>query len=334
MSPATTKEPAHDDAGDSALRLLIVEDERTQCLLLERQLQGAGYRVETAQDGNEALARVLGESFQILITDWDMPGIDGATLCRRIREAHLPGYLYILLLTGHDSPSDVVAGLQAGADDYVKKPARAPELLARLKTGSRIVQLERSLRASNEQVRLLSITDALAGTYNRRYLNDQLVREIERSRRYSRPLSVVMADIDHFKRIKDEYGHPAGDEVLRGFADLLRASIRQSDWIARYGGEEFIVVVPDTDLMGAMATAEKIRLLCVSAPMPTARGRLRVTASFGVAVMDPKADTMTDTAALLGRADAALYRSKNAGRNCVTCAADVGLWRSEWTMPT
>jgi two-component system cell cycle response regulator len=329
-------EPAHNDACDSSVRLLLAEDERTQRLLLERQLRGAGYSVETAQDGNEALARILDGSFQILVTDWDMPGIDGATLCRRVREAHLPVYLYILLLTGHDAPADIVTGLEAGADDYVKKPARAPELLARLKTGSRIVQLERSLRASNEQIRLLSITDALTGTYNRRYLNDELVREIERSRRYSRPLSVVMADLDHFKRINDEHGHPAGDDVLRGFADLLRASTRQSDWIARYGGEEFIIVLPDTDLMGAVATAEKIRLTCASAPMPAARGLITVTASFGVAVVESEADpTTTDTAAaLLGRADAALYRSKDAGRNRVTSAAHVGLWSSEWTMPT
>ena len=252
-----------------------------------------------------------------------------------MREAHLPGYLYVLLLTGHDSPADIVTGLEAGADDYVKKPTRAPKLLARLKTGSRIVQLERSLRASNEQIQLLSITDALAGTYNRRYLNDELVREIERSRRYSRPLSVVMADLDHFKRINDEYGHPVGDDVLRGFADLLRASTRQSDCIARYGGEEFIIVLPDTDLMGAVATAEKIRLTCASAPMPAARGLIRVTASFGVAVVESEAETTTDTAAaLLGRADAALYRSKIAGRNRVTSATDLGPWSSEWTMPT
>jgi diguanylate cyclase (GGDEF)-like protein len=220
-----------------------------------------------------------------------MPGIDGATLCRRVREAHLPGYLYILLLTGHDSPVHIVTGLEAGADDYVKKPARAAELLARLKTGSRIVRLERSLRASNEQVRRLSITDALVGTYNRRYLNDELVREVERSRRYGRSLSAVMADLDQFKRINDQHGHQTGDEVLRHFAELVRSSLRQSDWVARYGGEEFVIVLPDTDAGGAVVTAEKIRTTCAAAPFATSTGQIAVTASFGVAVLESQPGT-------------------------------------------
>jgi two-component system cell cycle response regulator len=321
VSLATTMTPSHDDACDLPIRLLLAEDERTQRLLLERQLRGAGYVVETAQDGNEALARILDGSFQILITDWDMPGIDGATLCRRVREAHLPGYLYILLLTGHDSLVDIVTGLEAGADDYVKKPARVAELLARLKTAIRIVQLERSLRASNEQVRLLSITDALVETYNRRYLNDELVREVERSCRYGRPLSALMADLDHFKRINDHHSHQTGDEVLRHFADLVRSSIRQSDWIARYGGEEFVIVLPDTNVRGAAETAEKIRVACAAAPFATSTGHIAVTASFGVAVLEPQPDTAAVAShLLLSSADAALYRSKLDGRNRVTVA--------------
>jgi two-component system cell cycle response regulator len=313
---------SHGDACDSTIRLLLAEDERTQRLLLARQLRGAGYVVETAQDGNEALARVLDGSFQILITDWDMPGIDGAALCRRVREAHLPGYLYILLLTGHYSPVDIVTGLEAGADDYVKKPARAAELLARLKTATRILLLERSLRSSNEQVRLLSITDALVETYNRRYLNDELVREVERSRRYGRPLCAVMADLDQFKRINDQHGHPTGDEVLRQFAERARSSIRQSDWIARYGGEEFVIVLPDTNLGGAADTAERIRVACAAAPFVTSTDHIAVTASFGVAVLEsqPAMVAVVASHVLLRSADTALYRSKLDGRNRVTVA--------------
>jgi len=331
------------------------------------------FEMDSASQGQEALELILSSlkenrPYAMAFLDMRMPpGWDGIETAARIWE-HDPD-LQIVLCTAYSDyswddmrerlgcsdrlvilkkPFDNVEVLQL-ADALTEKwrlarqaKARVADLEQRVeaqtcdlqKAGSRIVQLERSLRASNEQVRLLSITDSLAGTYNRRYLNDELVREIERSRRYSRPLSVVMADLDHFKRINDEHGHHAGDEVLRGFADLLRASIRQSDWITRYGGEEFVIVLPDTEIMGAMATAEKIRLGCAAAPIPTASGRLKVTASLGVAVMEPQINATTDTAAaLLGRADAALYRSKSAGRNRVTPAADVGLWSSEWTIP-
>ena len=196
--------------------------------------------------------KILEGQYQILLTDWDMPGMDGPTLCKRVREANLSTYVYILLLTGHLTTDDVVVGLGAGADDYVKKPANQAELLARLSAGSRIVTLEQSLREANEKIQLLSVTDSLAGTFNRRYLNDQLLKEVERARRYGHSLAAIMADLDRFKRINDERGHQTGDEVLRRFADLAKKLIRPSDWIARYGGEEFVIVLPETDAAGAV----------------------------------------------------------------------------------
>jgi diguanylate cyclase (GGDEF)-like protein len=302
-------------------RLLLVEDEPTQRLMLERQLTRAGYVVETAEDGEAALAKILDGGYQILITDWDMPGMDGPTLCRRVRGANLKTYVYILLLTGHLTTEDAVAGLGAGADDYVRKPANQNELLARLKTGVRIVKLEQSLREANEKIQILSITDSLANTFNRRYLNEQLVKEVERARRYGHPLAAVMADLDRFKRINDERGHASGDEVLKLFADLSKSVIRASDWIARYGGEEFVIVMPDTDVNGAARAAEKIREVCAAAPMALATGPLEVTASFGVAglSMIPQS-TESAAAQLLREADAALYNSKHDGRNRVTVA--------------
>jgi diguanylate cyclase (GGDEF)-like protein len=299
-----------------ALRLLLVEDEAVQRRVLERRLCKAGYLVDTAQNGDEALAKILQEHYQFVITDWDMPGMDGATLCRRVREANLPGYLYILLLTGHDSAADIVVGLDAGADDYIRKPANEAELLARLKAGGRIVELTR-------QVQLLSVTDPLVGTYNRRYLTDELALEIDRARRYDRPLAAVIADIDRFKRINDEHGHQIGDEVLRCFVERVRAAIRKNDWVARYGGEEFVIILPETNLVDAVSAAEKIRFQCASTPMVTSAGHLMVTASFGIAALErlPGAE-METVATLLRRADVGLYRSKNTGRNRVT-AADV-----------
>jgi diguanylate cyclase (GGDEF)-like protein len=301
------------------LRLLLVEDEPIQRRVLERRLAKAGYLVDTAKDGQEAFARILREHYQILITDWDMPGMDGATLCRRVRQAELPGYLYILLLTGHEDVCDIVAGLEAGADDYLKKPANEAELLARLKPGARILELERSLREAHAQVRMLSMTDALVGTFNRRYLVDQLAIEIERSKRHNRPLAVVMADIDHFKSVNDTHGHLVGDEILQQFAERVRSSIRQSDWLARYGGEEFVIVLPDTRLSEASTVAEKIRTRIASTPMPTSVAELHVTASFGVAAQAADGGFESETVlTLLNRADSNLYRSKISGRNRVT----------------
>ena len=301
------------------LKLLLVEDEPTQRLLLERLLRRAGYEVETAPDGESALERVATGEFQMLLTDRDMPGIDGATLCRQVRELTLPTYVYILLLTAQASIDDVVTGLESGADDYIRKPANEAELLARLNAGRRIVQLEQSLREANAKIQLLSITDALVGTFNRRYLNEQLPREVERARRYDHAMSVVMTDLDQFKKINDEYGHQVGDEVLRQFAALSLGSIRNaSDWIARFGGEEFVIVLPQTTAEGAAAVAEKIRGRCASQPFATSMGEILVTASFGVATLsDREESAQTAAEALLRRADDALYRSKREGRNRV-----------------
>jgi two-component system, cell cycle response regulator len=307
-----------------AIKLLLVEDEPTQLLVMQRVLGQAGYAVETAGNGEEALEKISSGRFQMLVTDWDMPGMDGVTLCRRIRElqSQLAGYLYILLLTSHNTTESLVTGLESGADDYISKPPKTPELLARLKVGQRVLQREQSLREAKDKIQHLSITDPLVGTFNRRYLNDQLMHEVERARRYGHPLAAVMADLDFFKNINDQHGHQAGDDVLRGFVELAKASIRQaSDWVARYGGEEFVVVLPETDLAGAATTAEKIRSCCATTPFETSVGRLVVTASFGVAALDPGGGPIGAAAeSLLRRADAALYRSKHEGRNRITIA--------------
>ena len=305
---------------EEPLRLLLVEDEPTQRLLLHRLLTRSGYRVETARNGEEALACLLQGQVQILITDWEMPEMDGVTLCRRARQASLAGYLYILLLTSHGSSADIVAGLDAGADDFLKKPADEGELLARLKAGRRIINLERSLREAHTQLALLASTDPLLQTYNRRHLMTELPREVERALRYHRPLSVIMADLDHFKRVNDVYGHHAGDAALLEFSRVARSSIRRSDWVARSGGEEFIIVLPETPLENALLTAEKIRVACEATPIQAGPAAIRLTASFGVAAMNPAADPARAVAELLRQADTALYRSKHAGRNRVSAA--------------
>ncbi|HTY95054.1 MAG TPA: diguanylate cyclase [Steroidobacteraceae bacterium] len=308
--------------GGAPLHLLLVEDEPTQLLLTQRMLRRGGYEVETAADGATALAKLATGRFQFLVTDWEMPGMDGPTLCRKARATRLPGYLYILLLTGQMATRSAVIGLEAGADDYVRKPADEAELLARLAAGRRIVQLEQSLRDANAQIQRLSITDPLVGTYNRRYLNEQLMQEVEQARRQPHPLSVILADLDFFKSVNDRHGHQVGDEVLRHFVALARGVIRETvDWVARYGGEEFVVVLPDTDLAQAVDIAEKIRGQCEARAVATLAGELQFTASFGVAALDAGSGPNGAAAeALLRQADAALYRSKREGRNRVTVA--------------
>jgi diguanylate cyclase (GGDEF)-like protein len=247
-----------------------------------------------------------------------MPGLDGPALVHAVRHGDWPGYVYAILLTGRDGREHVLAGLEAGADDYLKKPVDEAELVARLKTGRRVAELEARLRTAEREARRLSLTDALTGTCNRRRLVEELPLELERARRFGRPLSLAICDIDHFKRINDSYGHQAGDEVLRAFAALLMRGVREIDWVARYGGEEFVIVLPGTDHDGALRAAEKLRTLVEATTIATGGAAIRVTASFGVASLSSAWPHSPPPEALIEQADLCLYRSKQAGRNRVT----------------
>ncbi|RLB41492.1 MAG: diguanylate cyclase response regulator, partial [Deltaproteobacteria bacterium] len=172
--------------------ILIVEDNPVSRKLLEKTLKKGGYEVVSVSTGEEALTLFRCKFFPIVITDWMMPGMDGLELCRQIRTMDLPGYVFIILLTAKDSKDDLIAGLEAGADDYLTKPLNYPELKARLKSGFRILELEKSLKKANEEIRILSITDSLTGCYNRHFLMQRLRHEIKRARRYKHELSVVM----------------------------------------------------------------------------------------------------------------------------------------------
>jgi diguanylate cyclase (GGDEF)-like protein len=300
--------------------ILLAEDDPVTRMLLTRFLKKAGYEVDAVANGAAAFDKMINRYYPILITDWEMPEMDGVVLCRTMRDLQLDGYVYALLLTARDAKEHIIAGLEAGADDYLVKPVHEPELLARLNTGRRILALESSLRVANQQNLLLSITDALTGAYNRRYLIEQLLREIERCRRYAYPLSIVMCDIDHFKSVNDRHGHAAGDSVLEQFVERTRKSTRgASDWIARYGGEEFVLVLPETSHQGAMQVAEKLRLMTVAQPFAIAGGEIAVSSSFGVASTAYAGPDLTLNAeAFIDIADSCLYRSKHDGRNRTT----------------
>ncbi len=303
---------------EPAATILLAEDDPVTRMLMTRFLKKAGYEVDAVANGSEALDRMTTRYYPMLVTDWEMPEMDGVALCKAVRNMQLDGYVYALLLTARDSKEHIIAGLEAGADDYLVKPVHEAELIARLNAGRRILDLEQSLRAANQRNRILSITDALTGAYNRRYLMEQLPRELERSRRYAYPLSVLMCDVDHFKKINDMRGHAAGDEVLQQFAARAQKFIRtNSDWVARYGGEEFLIILPETPHEGAMQVADKLRELISATPFATRTGDCVVTASFGVASTGPNGpDILLKVDALIRTADECLYQSKQGGRNC------------------
>lgn len=308
-------------------RVLIVDDDALMRERLEVIATAAGFDVTTASTGREALETLKRDYCPIVVSDWAMPDMDGVQLCSAIRAESFPGYVYFLLLTARDSQHDIVAGLDAGADDYISKRVSESELVARLRTAKRIVGLEQSLREMIDEKRRIATTDSLTGANNRLYFDKHFGREWNRVRRFGSPLSIVILDIDHFKSVNDKYGHAIGDEVLIEFASRISAALpRDYDWCARVGGEEFIVVLPQTDLPGAMVVAEKLRQFTANAPMKTVAGNLRVTVSIGVAAMsclpvgsDAKYGDH-DYGDLLELADKALYRSKEAGRNRVTSA--------------
>lgn len=304
-------------------RVLIVDDDPHVVMRISRLLKSHGYETHSAGSGAEAL-RVLDTLLcQIVLTDWRMPDMDGLALCRYLRQRQVDAYVYILMLTVRDSTADILAGLAAGADDYVIKGATTEEILARLEVGRRTTHLERSLRKSNEENRRMSVTDALTGVHNRRFMMKYLPRELERSRRFSHPLGVISCDLDNFKQINDEFGHEAGDEVLQGFATRAVGSIRQEiDWMARSGGEEFVIVLPETGLPGASRAADRLRQALAERPMPTSSGPLAVTVSMGVTALETAQElSSVSVRELLRAADRYLFTSKHLGRDRATVAS-------------
>ena len=309
---------------NNRFNILLVDDNPVSLKLIEKILKKAGHEVTTATNGRQALELFNEKFFPIVLTDWMMPEMDGLDLCRAIRSRSQESYVFIILLTARDSKDDIVAGLQAGADDYLSKPISHPELIARLNSGIRMLELERSLKKANEEIRVLSITDSLTGCFNRTYMNEHLLKEITRSKRYDHPLSVVLCDIDHFKQVNDTYGHPIGDRVLIAFAQLIRETIREKiDWVVRYGGEEFLVVLPETEFNGGCLTAERLRQAVSQMEIEEHNKTIKITASFGATGFDADTDDeKISPDAIINRADEHLYKAKREGRNRV-CAGSL-----------
>jgi len=297
--------------------ILVAEDDPISSDILRRYLEEEGYTSVSVTNGQDALELYQHSFFPIIITDWLMPKMDGTDLCRAIRKMPSDRYTYIILLTARDSQNELEKGLESGADEYLVKPVRQAELRLRLKGARRILELENTLKRSIAEIRELSVRDPLTGIFNRGYMDEQLVNEVNRVYRYEHPLSVILGDIDHFKRINDTFGHLAGDEALRKSAFVISNSVRRGiDWVARYGGEEFVIVLPETDRQGCMVVAERIRQQVASQQFESIGTAFSLTVSFGAVTILPGDFTKPVTLdEILLSADRCLYKAKNEGRN-------------------
>ena len=294
--------------------MLVAEDDASSRFRLETALRAWGYHVTSVADGRQAIAALAqADGPSLAVLDWSMPEADGLEVCRTIRSDPESRYVYAILVTSHDRDEDVIAGFDAGADDYVTKPFNTKELRARIRSGARIVQLQRQLVVAHEELREKAMYDPLTALLTRGAFFEISDHEFARARRSRTPLSVVMADIDHFKAINDRFGHPGGDEVLREVARRLVVTFRQEDAVGRYGGEEFVALAVGCEGADAINLAERFRQAVERDPFPIGAEWLDVTTSVGV-VTGTAADGMP---ALVRAADEALYRAKSSGRNRV-----------------
>jgi two-component system, cell cycle response regulator len=300
-----------------AVKILIADDDLTSRLVLTGVLKKCGHEVVATVDGTEAWeAMRRPDAPALAILDWMMPGLAGVEVCRRVRSLQSDQPPYIIILTSKGEKADIVAGLEAGADDYLAKPFDPGELRARVDVGRRMIKLQARLREAHDALAHEATHDPLTGTLNRRAFADVLSRALSEERRHHNGLALAICDVDEFKKVNDVHGHQVGDEVLCGLVRLVTSNLRGHDVLSRYGGDEFVVLAAHVGGADVGMLYERMRAAVAGNPIPTQAGDLSVTVSFGVS-MWREGETEDE---LLAAADAALYRAKGAGRNRVCLA--------------
>ncbi|GJM26490.1 MAG: hypothetical protein DHS20C16_29050 [Phycisphaerae bacterium] len=319
---------SHSRASRCQKPILVVDDDPVSLTLLADTLTEAGYEVQTATNGFDAFKAIRSEGYQMVLTDWNMPKMDGLQLCGALRNSEVVGFVYVIVLTSSTDNETLGHAFDAGADDFLAKPWKKIELLARLKAGIRTLNLESTLAAEqrathktnaelaglNEKLTRMATTDELTGLYNRREAMSRLNEYWSMARRNSTPLSCIAIDIDHFKKCNDTHGHDAGDVVLRETARVMRRGARAGESVFRMGGEEFLVLCPGSTANMAEQGADRIRQMVEENLVAHEDLRHKVTISCGVAEIS---DSMKNYEELLKIADQALYEAKSAGRNRV-----------------
>ncbi len=298
-------------------KILLIDDDLTHLELTRLLLEDSGFSVDVAQSGSDAFELLARTDYPMIICDWVMPGIDGLSIIKQLRETE-DRARYVIMITSKSDTNDLIECLSGGADDYLSKPFKKDELIARVNSGVRVLSKHLKLEKMKDYYLKQAQTDPLTQAYNRAFLNDRLPKEIARSDRTQKPTSVILCDIDHFKKLNDTYGHQCGDDVLVKFVNILKRNLRVDiDWVCRYGGEEFLIVLPDANNQQARWVAEKLCGIVSSSTFTYESSNLAVTASFGIATLalDKYSDKHNVHNVLIKEADKNMYFSKSNGRN-------------------
>ena len=304
-------------------KLLLVDDDTDICAFYLSVLRG-DYEVQVARNADSAYAMLDEFNPDIIVLDVDLPGQSGLDICRKIRgmTKNRP-YVAIIFLTGNSSTHDILKGLEIGGDDYLAKPCSIPELKARIKTNLRIKRMtdeleeaRESLQNENRKLELLTITDELTGLYTMRFFSKRLEEEHSRACRYNYSISLIMIDLDYFKRVNDRFSHIMGSYVLSQVGARIKSQLRNEDTAARYGGDEFVILLPHTDSTGAMASGKRVADSISSPDYILDSQKTKVTASMGIYTFDGSREERSDGGnKLIKNADRLLYRAKRSGRN-------------------
>jgi diguanylate cyclase (GGDEF)-like protein len=298
----------------------MVEDSRVSLEVYAQRLERRGYQVTTAISAEEARAELEVAVPDLILLDVFMPKVSGFEFLRELRSSPKTATVPVILISALADTKHIVEGLELGANDYVTKPIVMPILTARMEALLRSSELVRRLEVQTELLSKLAAFDDLTGVYNRRSMFHHLEAELSRCRRYGRSISVLMVDIDHFKRVNDEHGHLIGDQALRFVSTTLQNELRSMDFLCRYGGEEFCAILPETNRPGAARAGERLRSAIERIGFKHDRIRLPLTVSVGASSWT--ANEGNEIPDLLQRADGALLEAKRSGRNKVQLASD------------
>ena len=310
------------------MRVLIAEDDAASRVMLRRAIEQLGHEVLVATNGTDAWDLYQGDAFDVIVSDWIMPGMDGLDLCRRVRASQRDTYTYFMLLTSMEGKQNFMQGMRAGADDYLTKPLDREELQVRLEVASRVTalhhqlaekthELERAIRALAESAR----RDPLTGLGNRLQLREDLYRLQRWLERYGRGFGVALCDVDRFKFYNDRYGHVAGDEVLQTIGKTVAETIRSGDMAYRYGGEELLVIMPEQTAETSTIAMERVREAVERLAIPHAENHPHGVVTISIGLVAVGQGDRLPWEAVLSQADSALYRAKSGGRNRVAVGA-------------